>query len=105
MRIGLNLLYLLLGIVGGTEIYAAGLLAGLAKIDRDDEFIIFVNREAEKWPLPKASNFTRVVCPVHAVSNAQSYFYEQLRLPGLLKANGADLVHSLGSVVGKHRMI
>lgn len=86
------------GIVGGTETYAAGLLAGLAKINSGDEFIIFVNREAENWPLPEASNFTRVVCPVRAVSRARRYFYEQVRLPGLLKAHGVDLVHSLGSV-------
>jgi len=34
MRIGLNLLYLLPGVVGGTETYAAGLLHGLAQIDK-----------------------------------------------------------------------
>lgn len=98
MRIGLNLLYLIPGIVGGTETYAAGLLTGLAKINSDDEFIVFVNREAENWPLPDASNFTRVVCPVRAVSRARRYCYEQLRLPGLLNAHDVDFVHSLGSV-------
>ena len=98
MRIGLNLLYLLPGIVGGTETYAAGLLAGLAKIDRDDEFVVFVNRETENRPLPEVENFTRVVCPVRAVSRARRYFYEQVRLSGLLKAHGVDLVHSLGYV-------
>ena len=98
MKIGLNLLYLIPGIVGGTETYAAGLLSGLAKINRNDEFVVFVNREAENWTLPDAPNFTRVVCPVHAVSRARRYYYEQVCLPGLLKAYGVDLVHSLGSV-------
>jgi glycosyltransferase involved in cell wall biosynthesis len=98
MRIGLNLLYLLPGVVGGTETYAAGLLAGLAKINSDDEFIVFVNREAENWPLPGTSNFTRIVCPVRAVSRARRYCYEQLCLPRLIRAHGVDLVHSLGFV-------
>ena len=98
MRYGLNLLYLLPGIVGGTEIYAAGLLAGLANIDQQDEFYVFVNNEAERWPLPEAFNFIRVVCPVQAVSRVKRYFFEQFNLPGLLKKHKIDLVHSLGYV-------
>lgn len=98
MRIGLNLLHAQPEIGGGLETYAAGLLVGLAKINSGDEFIVFLNREAENWPLPPAPNFTRVVCPVRAVSRARRYYYEQVCLPGLLKAHGVDLVHSLGSV-------
>jgi len=98
MRIGLNLLYLLPGIVGGTETYAAGLLDGLAQIDKQNEYFVFVNREAAEWPLPEASNFKRIVCPVNAVSRAKRYFYEQARLSVLLKEYGVVLVHSLGYV-------
>jgi glycosyltransferase involved in cell wall biosynthesis len=98
MRIGLNLLYLLPGVVGGTESYAAGLLNGLAAIDRDDEFVVFVNRESAVWNLPSASNFTRVVCPVWATSRLRRYFFEQAHLPQWLKRHRIDLVHSLGYV-------
>lgn len=98
MRIGLNLLYLLPGVVGGTETYAAGLLHGLAHIDKQNKYFVFVNREAAEWPLPEAANFTHVVCPVPAVSRVRRYFYEQVRLPGLLHAHGIELVHSLGYV-------
>ena len=98
MRIGLNLLYLLPGVVGGTETYAAGLLHGLAQIDKQNEYFVFVNREAAEWPLPKTENITRVVCPVNAVSRARRYFFEQVWLPKRLKAQGVDLVHSLGYV-------
>jgi glycosyltransferase involved in cell wall biosynthesis len=98
MRIGINLLYLLPGIVGGTETYAAGLLHGLAKIDRQDEFIVFVNQECAQWPLPDTSKFTRVVCPVRAVSRWRRYFYEQVRLPNMLKKHKVDVIHSLGYV-------
>ena len=92
MRIGIDLLYLLPGIVGGTETYASGLLHGLARIDRENKYIVFVNRESADWPLPRASNFSRVVCPVSATSRPGRYFFEQLRLPVLLKRHSVNLV-------------
>ncbi len=98
MRIGINLLYLLPGVVGGTETYAAGLLQGLAAIVSDNEFVVFVNREAADWPLPPKSNFTRIVCPITGSSRAQRYYFEQIRLPLLLRRERIDLVHSLGYV-------
>jgi glycosyltransferase involved in cell wall biosynthesis len=98
MKIGINLLYLLPGVVGGTETYAAGLLHGLAEIDQWNEYVVFVNRESESWPLPPAVNFTRVVCPVQAAGRASRYFFEQVRLPRLLAQHHIDVVHSLGYV-------
>lgn len=96
MRIGINLLYLRPGRVGGTETYAAGLLRGLAGVDRKSEYFVFVNRESAGWPIPAERNFTRVVCPVTASRRAVRYLFEQLRLPRSLKAYGVDVVHSLG---------
>ncbi len=98
MKIGINLLYLLPGVVGGTETYAAGLLQGLAEIDRQNEYVVFMNRESEHWPLPQGEHFRRVVCPVHAASRAARYLFEQLRLPRLLGRHRIDVVHSLGYV-------
>jgi glycosyltransferase involved in cell wall biosynthesis len=98
MKIGINLLYLLPGVVGGTETYAAGLLHGLAEIDQRNEYVVFVNRESESWPLPQAVNFTRVVCPIRAAGRASRYLFEQVRLPRLLAQYHIDVVHSLGYV-------
>jgi glycosyltransferase involved in cell wall biosynthesis len=98
MKIGINLLYLLPGVVAGTETYAAGLLYGLAEIDWRNEYVVFVNRESESWPLPGAVNFTRVVCPVRAAGRASRYLFEQVRLPRLLAQYHIDVVHSLGYV-------
>ena len=98
MKIGINLLYLLPGVVGGTETYAAGLLYGLAQIDQKDEFVVFVNRESATWPVPEAPNFSRVVCPVHATIRSRRYLFEQLRLPWLLGKHKINVVHSLGYV-------
>ena len=102
MRIGINLLYLLPGIVGGTETYAAGLLAGLVKVAQEHDIVVIVNREAAKWPLPAAPNITRVVSPVPASSRVLRYFYEQIRLPKLLHDLQVDIVHSLGYVGPVH---
>jgi glycosyltransferase involved in cell wall biosynthesis len=98
MKIGINLLYLLPRVVGGTETYAAGLLRGLAEIDQRNEYFVFVNRESESWPLPQAANFTRVVCPIRAAGRASRYLFEQVRLPRLLAQYHIDVVHSLGYV-------
>ncbi|HEU5040243.1 MAG TPA: glycosyltransferase, partial [Gemmatimonadales bacterium] len=98
MIIGLNLLYLLPGVVGGTETYAAGLLKGLAAHGDESRFVVFVNRESAAWPLPASPRFRRVVCPVHARSRLARYRFEQLRLPALVQAEGVELLHSLGYV-------
>ncbi len=98
MRVGLNLLYLLPGIVGGTETYAAGLLRGLAEVDDGVEYVAFLNRESADWPLPDIPAFQRVVCPVRASSRARRLLYEQLQLPALARRHGVDVLHSLGYV-------
>lgn len=98
MIVGLNLLYMLPGIVGGTETYAAGLLHGLSHTDGADRFVVFLNLESAEWPLPEDPRFRRVVCPVRAVSRTRRYRYEQFRLPAQALADGVDLLHSLGYV-------
>jgi glycosyltransferase involved in cell wall biosynthesis len=98
MRIGINLLYLIPGIVGGTETYAAGLLSGLSQVDNKNEFYIFVNQSAADWQIPENKNFIRVVCPVEGSVRYRRYFFEQFRFPSLLRQYNIDLVHSLGYV-------
>lgn len=102
MRIGLNLLYLIPGQVGGTESYAKGLLKGLSRIDRENEYIIFVNKEAVNWQIPEARNFKKIVCAVYGRNRFVRYFFEQLKLPSYLSQNRIDLVHSLGYVGPLH---
>src|SRR5688572_23008906 len=45
MRIGVNALYLIPGGVGGTEIYLRSLLEAMARIDRENHWVVFTNRE------------------------------------------------------------
>lgn len=98
MRVAINLLYLIPGVVGGTETYAAGLLAAFAAARGDHEFVLFTNREAaERFPdLPE--NFRQVVCGVDATNRASRYAYEQGVLPTRVAAARPDVLHSLGYV-------
>ena len=98
MIVGLNLLYLLPGVVGGTETYAAGLIDGLSQIDENARFLVYCNRESSEWPLPADARFTRVICPVRATSRAERYWYEQRVLPRRAQDDGIDVLHSLGYV-------
>ena len=98
MRIGLNLLYLLPGVVGGTETYAVGLLQGLSHIDKQNEYLIFLNREAKNWQLPTQDNFIRLICPVSGKRRWERFQYEQMVLPRLLRKHNLNVIHSLGYV-------
>lgn len=98
VRCGLNLLYMIPGVVGGTETYAAGLLSGLARLEQDHEYIVFLNRESRSWPLPEGSRFRKFICPVSASNRIRRYFYEQVLLPQVLQLARIDILHSLGYV-------
>lgn len=102
MHIGINLLYLLPGIVGGTQTYAEELLFALSTLDGENCYTLFVNEECRDLPLPDNDNFKRLVCPVRASSRAARYRYEQMVLPRLVKREGCDILHSLGYVGPLH---
>jgi glycosyltransferase involved in cell wall biosynthesis len=98
MHIGLNLLFLVPGVVGGTETYAVSLLRSLAALDRANRYTVFVNAESGDSEWVRQENFTTVVCGVQARSRARRYAYEQTVLPRLALRYGVDVLHSLGYV-------
>ncbi|MEO5590696.1 MAG: glycosyltransferase family 1 protein [Gemmatimonadaceae bacterium] len=98
MLVALNLLYLIPGVVGGTETYARSLIQALAQRDDDNEYIVFLSREAADLDVTPGPNFTRVVCPVVAMRRAARYTWEQAILPLQLMRKRPALVHSLGYV-------
>jgi glycosyltransferase involved in cell wall biosynthesis len=79
-RIGVNALYLIPGGVGGTEIYLRRLLQALARIDQDNQYLVFTNRETESLA-PNQSNFVTRPQPVAARFRPARILYEQLILP------------------------
>lgn len=98
MRIGLNLLFLLPGVVGGTETYAVSLIEALARIDERNEYYVFTNRESLALVLPTSPCVHRVPCPISATSRFARYVWEQVHLPRLVRSLQLDLLHSLGYV-------
>lgn len=102
MRIGINLLYLLPGIVGGTETYAVSLIKALASIDRENEYFVFLNHESANLELVDQPRFHRVICPFHATHRLVRYAWEQLILRWQLRHYRIDIVHSMGYVGPLH---
>lgn len=96
MKVGINILYLIPGVVGGTETYAAGLLRGIRDCGMENEYVLFLNKETADWGLKNFPDFARVVCPVDGARREHRYAYEQFRLPALVKQHGVDVLHSLG---------
>jgi len=98
MRIGLNLLFLLPGIVGGTETHAVNLLRALAKLSDPTCYWLFINRETDRFGLFDEQQWNTIVCQVPAKLRLLRYAWEQFVLPLQVKRLGLDLVHSLGYV-------
>jgi glycosyltransferase involved in cell wall biosynthesis len=98
MRIGINLLYLIPNVVGGTQTYATSLMSALAAIDRENDYLVFVNQEAANLPIEGGPNFRRIVCGVRGGRRSVRYAWEQTVLPFKLFSYGLDVVHSLGYV-------
>lgn len=98
MLIALNLLYLIPGVVGGTETYAVSLIRALAKEDTENDYVVFVNKGAKDIDVTPARNFRRVVCPFIALRRVVRYGWEQAVLPFQLRREQPDLLHSLGYV-------
>ncbi len=80
LRIGINALYLIPGGVGGTEIYLRSLVAALARIDSNNRYTIFTNREAGADLVPDAPNFVHSPCHVAAANRPARILYEQTML-------------------------
>ncbi len=96
LRIGVNALYLIPGRVGGTEIYLRSLLAALARIDHDNQFVIYSNQETGEDLAPRASNFLPVSLPVRAVNRSRRILFEQFSLPGRLRQDRIDVLFNPG---------
>jgi len=96
MRIGLNMLFMIPGIVGGTETYVRGLLDGLKRCRPSHEFVLFLNRESSGWVPGNGPGFKTVVCPVNAASRSKRFVFEHVLLRREIRKHRIDLLHSLG---------
>jgi glycosyltransferase involved in cell wall biosynthesis len=97
VRIGLNLLYLVPGQVGGTEIYARHLVDALARLRPDDELVAFAGDEAAAalsgWP----ANVAVRRLPVRATVKPLRIAAELSLLPAAAARAHVDVLHSVGT--------
>ena len=93
-RVGLNLLFLVPGETGGSEIYVRHLLPKLAEVRPDLELVAFVNREGAGAELGVSEV---VEVDVSGRKRARRVLAEQRRLPHLARRHGIDLLHSPGT--------
>ncbi len=98
MHIGLNLVYLVPGYTGGTEVYARELIPELVAAAPRTQFTAFVNREAAtETEAPWGQLIPAVTVPVWGRRRAQWVRGEQQLLPRLAARAGVDLLHSLAN--------
>lgn len=97
MRIGINLLYLIPGVVGGTETYARASIEKLLRTS-DHEYVLFVNRNQAEGGQPFAPRAPVVNLGVDARSRIRRYVTEQFLLPTVARQRKVDLIHSMGYV-------
>ncbi|MBJ7348222.1 MAG: glycosyltransferase family 4 protein [Thermoleophilaceae bacterium] len=98
-RVGLNLLYLVPGKVGGTEVFARELVSALATEAPGTEFIVFCGSEAQLslaqagWP----ENVRVVAVKLPSALKPLRILVELFWLPRLAKRERVQLLHSLGT--------
>jgi len=96
LRIGINLLFLIPGQVGGTEIYTRNVLNALASIDSTNRYFVFRNAETEAAITPAQPNFTDCPQPVRATSRPARLIYEQTALVGEVLRRRLDVLLNFG---------
>ena len=100
LRVGVNLLWLVSGVVGGSEDYTVRLLMALAEQPPDDiELTLFVNRSFTRAYPDLAAVFTTVVCPMIERSKALRIAAEASWLLVQARRRHLDLLHHAGGTI------
>ncbi len=99
MRIGIDLSWLLPGMVSGGDTYARGLVAGLDRVGQGHEFVVFTNQGMARLFKHLTHNFRLVVCAIPANVRAVRIAWEQMALPALVRRERLDLLHGPLNVI------
>lgn len=84
---------------GGTETYLRGLIGGLAKIDDNNDYVLFCNQENYGTFNIENKNFSKVLCKIPGHITTWRVVWEQLVFPGIVNKNSIDVLHSPGNVM------
>lgn len=98
MQIGINLLPIRRDLTG-VGVYAYNIIPELGKIDDENQYILFSNKENFDIFKIEKKNFRTVVLPFNAENVIVRIFWEQFILPFLLKKNRVDILFSPSTVM------
>ena len=98
MRIGINALFMIPGVVGGSETILRNLISNLASIDPHNEYVLFTNQENSGSFNLDQPNFFEVRCPIPARFRPARTLWEQLILPIQCQWHRIEILHSPGYV-------
>jgi len=99
-RVGANLMWLVPGVVGGSEEYSVRLLEAFHRSMPDDlELVLFVNRSVPAAHPTLTAAFPTVVAPGSGRSRGARVALESTWLARQIRAEGVDLVHHLGGTM------
>jgi glycosyltransferase involved in cell wall biosynthesis len=96
LKIGINALYLIPGKVGGSETYIRNLIQSMWKIDKQNEYVVFINKESVGIFEQLAPGFTVMVCSIAAGHRPLRILWEQLILPIQIWRHEIDILLSCG---------
>jgi alpha-1,3-rhamnosyl/mannosyltransferase len=100
VRVGVNLLWLVPGVVGGSEQYAARLLSALADAAPDDvELVVFALRPFAEAHAALASRFTVVTAPIDGRNKPLRVAFENTWLPRQVRRRRIQVMHHIGGRV------
>lgn len=97
MRVGINAIFLVAGKGGGIERYLRNLIKALQKLDHENRYIIFTNKD-NTGTFDLKENFKEYFSPVSARFRPMKILWEQFLLPFQVKAAGIDVLFSPGNV-------
>jgi glycosyltransferase involved in cell wall biosynthesis len=98
ITIGVNLLYMNRRLSGGSITYGVNLINELTKLDKINNYIIYVNKDCLDLPILSSPNFKIKVIPFYNRVVYVRYFWEQILFPFYLLKDNLDVLHSLGYV-------
>lgn len=93
MRIGIDTLAVIPSEIGGTQTYLTKLIENLARIDRSNEYFLFVAPWNKDLFQTEQENFQLMICNIPAKPLAIRATYEQMTLPFLAWKNKIDVFH------------
>lgn len=97
-KIGISLLFINPKIQGGSVVYSIKLIEELSKLDKFNDYFVYINKESKKLKFEFGANFKLRTLNFNYSSVYLRYFWEQFILPFYLFNDKIELLHSPGYV-------